>query len=490
MLEYKNDRYIGYVIIIVSLAVFCYMQFLKLQYSPDDTYIYLQYAKNLATGHNFSFNPGEPSYGVTSPLWTIILTLPFIFGVDGFWFAKCLDLICIVFSFYIFLRIAYKLSGNNFLISSLVVSLFMINSWVVRSTFTGMETSFAVLILLLTFYFYYCKRYRIVCFLLGVAILIRPESFVLLFIFLSIITYKHYKQKDLTISLLIQYICLTLILVIPFWIFAYIAFGTIVSNTSTGKAVLTGDLNVMFNQAKFILQIFFLTAPIEVILGICGLGFLIVKKRDINYLPIVVWILGLLSLYIFTTTAVMARYLLVLYPFVLLLAVISIQYIKLSPKYISIALLSLSLLYYQYSFYKIVKPYCIGFTNGVHQCLIPIGLWLDNNTPIGSTILVNDVGAIGYYSERYVIDAAALINRDLELNKKILALPIIEKEYPHFMLNFIRADYLIEKDTAKIKPLESVYNIKLEPCASFEFQQMWVFNPNPQYFTIYRIIYK
>ena len=41
----------------------------------DDAYIHLVYARNLAAGHGFAFNVGEPSIGTTSPLWTLLLAL-------------------------------------------------------------------------------------------------------------------------------------------------------------------------------------------------------------------------------------------------------------------------------------------------------------------------------------------------------------------------------------------------------------------------------
>jgi len=39
----------------------------------DDTYIHFQFARNLAEGQGFSFNPGQPVPGDTSPLWVLLL---------------------------------------------------------------------------------------------------------------------------------------------------------------------------------------------------------------------------------------------------------------------------------------------------------------------------------------------------------------------------------------------------------------------------------
>ena len=45
-----------------------------------DPTIYLVYARNAAAGHLFEFNPGTFSSGVASPLWSIVLALPFVVG--------------------------------------------------------------------------------------------------------------------------------------------------------------------------------------------------------------------------------------------------------------------------------------------------------------------------------------------------------------------------------------------------------------------------
>ena len=37
----------------------------------DDAYIYYTYARNIATGHGYVFNPGERILGTTSPLYNL-----------------------------------------------------------------------------------------------------------------------------------------------------------------------------------------------------------------------------------------------------------------------------------------------------------------------------------------------------------------------------------------------------------------------------------
>jgi hypothetical protein len=46
-----------------------------------DAAVYLPYARNAANGHPFQFNVGEFSTGSTSPLWSLLLAIPFLFGL-------------------------------------------------------------------------------------------------------------------------------------------------------------------------------------------------------------------------------------------------------------------------------------------------------------------------------------------------------------------------------------------------------------------------
>src|SRR4051812_36669085 len=55
-------------------------------YRLRDTYVgdasvYLPYARNAAAGHLFQFNVGEFSSGSTSPLWALLLALPYLVGL-------------------------------------------------------------------------------------------------------------------------------------------------------------------------------------------------------------------------------------------------------------------------------------------------------------------------------------------------------------------------------------------------------------------------
>jgi arabinofuranosyltransferase len=59
----------------------------------DDAWIHLQFARNIASGQGFSYNPGIPVGGSTAPLWTVVLAIPARLGLDPVAGAKGLGIV-------------------------------------------------------------------------------------------------------------------------------------------------------------------------------------------------------------------------------------------------------------------------------------------------------------------------------------------------------------------------------------------------------------
>jgi len=67
-------------VIVAFAAVLFYRMKAGPGYPLDDTWIHLAFARNLAAGGGFGINPGQPSTGSTSPLWTLLVSIGFLFG--------------------------------------------------------------------------------------------------------------------------------------------------------------------------------------------------------------------------------------------------------------------------------------------------------------------------------------------------------------------------------------------------------------------------
>src|ERR1051325_11139025 len=58
----------------------------------DDSWIHLQFARNLAEGAGFSYNPGVPVAGSTAPLWTLLLAAGAVVAGPSMALAKTLGI--------------------------------------------------------------------------------------------------------------------------------------------------------------------------------------------------------------------------------------------------------------------------------------------------------------------------------------------------------------------------------------------------------------
>ena len=479
----------AYFFILLSSIIFLNDTIQKIQYSPDDTFIYLQYARNIAAGNGCSFNAGEPSYGVTSPLWVYFLTVPYYLGYDGFMFSKIFDFCFLILSVFVFYRLAHIFWENRKEIALLAVSVFILNAWIVRWSFTGMETSFAVFLVLTVFYLYYIGSYKLLFFTLGAFQLVRPESFVLTAIFFIYILFNNIKYKNFRIKETSLYIICYFILLMPFLLYAYLKFGTILPNTALGKSTLIFSVPTIINQVIEIFKTLSAAGAIEIFLSAVFIVLFIWRDKDEKYFLPAVWIAGLIILYSVTDSDIISRYLLIIVPFFILLGFnVFTKIKKLNPALLIIIYL-IFVSFSEFIFYNYVKPHTDNFTKGVNECLIPAGYWLKNNTPPSSKILVNDVGAIGYYSERYIFDAAALINNDPEMNRKIINTPLEMRMNTHMLLDIVKADYVIERDSVTAKDIQSYKNMNFELVYKKEFPGLGIKDDSPKIYKIYKVKY-
>src|SRR5436190_9769154 len=137
---------------ITAISVFMAVLLLVLLYdgasAGDDTFIYMRYVRNALAGHGFTFNPGEPSYGCTSALWTFIMTPLAKFAGNTIWTWKVVSSVIFALRasilFLFFSR--FRISTAAALLLTLAVTL---EPHSLRWAGSGMENSLAVFLLTL-----------------------------------------------------------------------------------------------------------------------------------------------------------------------------------------------------------------------------------------------------------------------------------------------------------------------------------------------------
>lgn len=117
-------------------------------YVTDDTYIHLRYARHLVERGELSFNPGEPTYGCSSPLWVFGLALLLKLGVAPLVAPWLLGAAAALLALLLFDALAARLPLPRAWRLPLLL-LFAADAWFVRWTWSGMETPLATALLLM-----------------------------------------------------------------------------------------------------------------------------------------------------------------------------------------------------------------------------------------------------------------------------------------------------------------------------------------------------
>ena len=104
----------------------------------DDAWIHLQFARNVAEGQGFSFNPGESSSASSAPLWTLALAVPLGLGLPPLASAKLLGLALVGITALAAAALTRRLSGDQWagLLAGLAVAITPRMAW---AGLSGME---------------------------------------------------------------------------------------------------------------------------------------------------------------------------------------------------------------------------------------------------------------------------------------------------------------------------------------------------------------
>lgn len=116
----------------------------------DDAWIHQTYARNLARTGQWAFVPGQPSAGSTSPLYTLLLSVGYVLNVPFLWWATLLGGLALALAGLIAVRLAERLLPESRLVG-MWAGLATVTAWhLIWAGASGMETMlFATLTLAL-----------------------------------------------------------------------------------------------------------------------------------------------------------------------------------------------------------------------------------------------------------------------------------------------------------------------------------------------------
>lgn len=143
----------------------------------DDAFITFRYARNLLAGVGFVYNPGERVLGTTTPAYALPLAL--LSRVSGFYdyprLALMVNALCDAITFCLVARLAARLIGLRW-VGLGAAFLFALDGRTLDFSTGGMETSFNVMVIMLTLLLFFEDRSRPAALAAGLAVLIRPDG--------------------------------------------------------------------------------------------------------------------------------------------------------------------------------------------------------------------------------------------------------------------------------------------------------------------------
>jgi arabinofuranosyltransferase len=148
----------------------------------DDAYIIFRYAQNLIAGNGLVYNPGEPVFGMTTPLFVLLLSgLAFPVGGAAAPFASLalgVSAVADAGTCWLLIRLARSLERPGAGIMAALV--WAVAPMSVTFAVGGMETSVFIFLMTATLYFHSIRRPAAAAFTAALSLLTRPDA--LLFI--------------------------------------------------------------------------------------------------------------------------------------------------------------------------------------------------------------------------------------------------------------------------------------------------------------------
>lgn len=405
----------------------------------DDSWIHLQFARNLAAGLGLSFNPGELVTGTTAPLWTALLSITFVLPGSSILWTKLLGLALYVLSGELTFRVARKL-GLTAGLAWLAAVLVLITDWMVWSAVSGLEIPLFIVLSLWGMLLHLNERQRsgpprsLAVF--GLAGLARPEGQLLLL--LAVLDRCLVFERDEGGELgwrapewrpIFVGAGLALLLLLPMAAFNVAVGGSPLPTTYAAK-VGSSDSGSLVPSLRYFFQaplgILFRSQPYMVLFAAAGVMTLLRRlggPRDRGLLP-AAWLVGLPLAYAVissmsgdTVAGNFGRYFFPLFPVLVIVGALGLERlaealeggVRFGEFRLPLRALLLVLLLWPTvtSLIRGGQRYTQNVVN-VQDSDVRVARWLRGRLAPEAVLAVNDIGAFGYFLPNRILDLAGI----------------------------------------------------------------------------------
>lgn len=502
--KYKTIIYSAISIIAFALAYY-YLMVAKtangyFSFPLDDPWIHLTFAKNIAKYFSFSYFKNEmATAGSTSPVYTILAALGFLVSNNEMIISYFLGILFFILSGVYF----YKLSGFEFAkenyFALLFTAIFIADKWMSFISVSGMETTMFIFILLAAAYFYRQRKAVPFAVFFGLILWGRPDGVTFIGALAVDYVFAHlFSKNDKSIKLFtkndfIKIGIITGAIVAVYFLMNLMLSGSLLPNTYSAKLTYYApEFKSRSEFLKFEVWDYFTAGAYGILIAgfvfaVLKMLFDLTKKKYNPNILYVVFVFALIFVYWYKLPYAhrFGRYLMPAIPFIVLSSGLGFrEFSKLlggffkSKNTANGFMMIIAALVIAYSFVN----YNANKTNYAEQCAyihdrqVVTALWIKENTKPGDIIATHDVGAIGFYSERKIVDVAGLITPELitkinDRNYTTYLMDYLKKSNVSY-LAFLREWYRVVNQT----PLYT--SINKEP---FEYMDVFKYEPDKTY---------
>ena len=421
----------------------------------DDPWIALTFAKNLFQYFSFSYFKDEMvTAGTTTPLYTILISLGFFITNNEMLISYTVGILFFVLSSLAFYKLSSFEFNREYIFAMLCTGIFIIDKWINFIAVSGMETTMYIFILILCAYFYRERKAVPFAVMLGLIMWTRPDG--VAFIGAIIIDYalvRIYFQNKLNLKLFsegdLKKIGIIFFAIVGLYFAMNLALsGSLLPNTYSAKlAYYSPEFRNRFDFLEAEVWEYFKAGAYSVLM--IGFIFSFVKllfdfyKKTYNQNTLyIVFILLLVLVYFIKLPYAhrFGRYMMPIIPFFILVGTIGFRdFARLIYKFTNNAILSKSVLYFVIgiTYFIGIKDYDQNREEYAENCKyiydrhVKAAMWIRDNTNENDVIATHDVGAIGYYGNRKIVDVAGLVTP--ELIKKIN-----DPDYDKYMVDYLK----------------------------------------------------
>ena len=413
------------VIAVVALAAIGFYLFVsasifRIGFPLDDAWIHLTYARNLAEHGEWAFRLGERSAGSTAPLWTVLLSMGYLFGLAPYVWTYFLGWVVLTLLGILAEKIARKLI-QSYRPRIPWVGLFFVLAWhLTWSAVSGMETLLHGLIALavLGALMDGSRRYLTLGLLAGLSVWVRPDGLTLLgpILFTAILGESSWSARGKAI--------LKTLIGFGTLFFLYLLFNLALSgnpmpNTFYAKQA---EYEAVWHSKSLSERIIEYLLPIiasPFIVLIPGTILWLAKNfREKNWGTIsgIIWFIGYIGIYFARLPAYQhGRYIIPALPILYLWGMLGLMEFVTSEK-------ANKRIVFLWSVLTAVLCVVFGFIAArqnaydvywIESEMVVTAQWIEQNIPPDALLAVHDIGALGYYVQNPILDLAGLITPDV-----------------------------------------------------------------------------